>query len=244
MSGVQVNVLGLGMVLGLILLAGVVVLAIAFRKKRTGALAVGGLVLLVILGAGLAVNFRSARTAHHQVSLGEQRATALRQYAMEKLHPTQGVLQTIVTMNASSRSMSDGDASSHAETAAARSSQRQATIALSDEETLVLSGDEVLSPSATNPQFAPVIPTPAPPVVAVSEVDTGGSCESETFPCMFSDSFGGYLFRGGAFGVLLILAYLFLDAGRRGRYTWPMRFGTVVLFAALCMLLLKSGRLM
>ena len=48
----------------------------------------------------------------------------------------------------------------------------------------------------------------------------------------------------GALAFLLVLAYLFLDAGRRGRYTWPLRLGTAIVFASLCVLLWKIGPLM
>lgn len=47
-----------------------------------------------------------------------------------------------------------------------------------------------------------------------------------------------------ALTVLLLLAFLFLDAGRRGRYTWPLRFGTAIVFTGLCVLLWKIGPLM
>ncbi|MFQ5411727.1 MAG: hypothetical protein ACE5EC_05500 [Phycisphaerae bacterium] len=51
---------------------------------------------------------------------------------------------------------------------------------------------------------------------------------------------GSWLSRiasGGAVAVLITLAYLFLDAGTRGRYTWPLRFGSIVIFAGFCVLL-------
>ena len=47
-----------------------------------------------------------------------------------------------------------------------------------------------------------------------------------------------------ALAVLLLLAFLFLDAGRRGRYAWPLRLGTATVFAGLCVLLWKIGPLM
>lgn len=49
---------------------------------------------------------------------------------------------------------------------------------------------------------------------------------------------------GGALTFLLVLAYLFLDAGQRGRYAWPLRLGTAIVFAGLCVLLWKIGPLM
>ena len=47
-----------------------------------------------------------------------------------------------------------------------------------------------------------------------------------------------------ALAILLTLSYLFLDAGRRGRYAWPLRLGTAIVFAGLCVLLWKIGPLM
>ncbi len=223
----QVNVLFFGAIFCLFLLVGVAVLFGVFRKKRSRASAVGGIVVFLLAtcigGAILLANLMSVNSLRRQIALTEQQT---------------------VSLNESSRSISDGGISPHAEAAVTRSSQRQAAISQTEEETLVLNGTGSFSPSAPNSQFAPVIPTTLPPVGVVSEVDSASSCDSETIPCLFSSSFGGYLFRGGAFGVLLVLAYLFLDAGRRGRYTWPMRFGTAVLFTALCMLLWNSGRLM
>lgn len=52
------------------------------------------------------------------------------------------------------------------------------------------------------------------------------------------------VFAGGALALLLTLAYLFLDAGKRERYTWSLRFGTAIVFAGLCVLLWKIGPLM
>ena len=43
--------------------------------------------------------------------------------------------------------------------------------------------------------------------------------------------------NSGAVAVLITLAYLFLDAGTRGRYTWPLRFGSIAVFAGFCVLL-------
>lgn len=47
-----------------------------------------------------------------------------------------------------------------------------------------------------------------------------------------------------ALAILLVLIFLFLDAGRRGRYAWPLRLGTAIVFAGLCVLLWKIGPLM
>ncbi|MCZ6682073.1 MAG: hypothetical protein O7B26_02745, partial [Planctomycetota bacterium] len=33
---------------------------------------------------------------------------------------------------------------------------------------------------------------------------------------------------------LLVIAYLFLDANTRGHYTWPLRVGSAIAFAAIC----------
>jgi hypothetical protein len=40
--------------------------------------------------------------------------------------------------------------------------------------------------------------------------------------------------------VLIVLAYLFVDAGRRPRYTWLWRVGIAVLFLAVCGLLAQT----
>jgi len=47
-----------------------------------------------------------------------------------------------------------------------------------------------------------------------------------------------------ALGVMVLLAYVFVDAGRRGRYTWPLRVGSAAAFALLCVLMGKLGPLM
>jgi 4-amino-4-deoxy-L-arabinose transferase-like glycosyltransferase len=44
--------------------------------------------------------------------------------------------------------------------------------------------------------------------------------------------------------VMILLAYVFIDAGRRGRYTWPLRVGSAAVFALLCVLMGKLGPLM
>jgi hypothetical protein len=46
--------------------------------------------------------------------------------------------------------------------------------------------------------------------------------------------------KAGALVVLIMLAYLFIDAGRKPRYTWLWRFGIAVLFFAVCGLLAGS----
>ena len=55
-----------------------------------------------------------------------------------------------------------------------------------------------------------------------------------------AEGHGSWLSRiasGGAVAILITLAYLFLDAGTRGRYTWPLRFGSIAVFAGFCVLL-------
>lgn len=42
---------------------------------------------------------------------------------------------------------------------------------------------------------------------------------------------------------LLAIAYLFLDANTRGHYTWPLRAGTAIVFAAICIFLWRAGPL-
>jgi hypothetical protein len=44
----------------------------------------------------------------------------------------------------------------------------------------------------------------------------------------------GCLMRVGAFCLLLVLAYLFVDAGRRPRYTWRRRMTIAAAFIAVC----------
>lgn len=57
----------------------------------------------------------------------------------------------------------------------------------------------------------------------------------------FSTSWSNQLLTGGALALLVALAYLFLDAGTRGRYTWPLRIGAVAMFSGLCFALWKFG---
>lgn len=47
-----------------------------------------------------------------------------------------------------------------------------------------------------------------------------------------------------ALAVMVSLAYVFVDAGRRGRYTWPLRVGSAAAFALLCVLIGRLGPLM
>jgi hypothetical protein len=47
--------------------------------------------------------------------------------------------------------------------------------------------------------------------------------------------------RIGGFSLLLLLAYLFLDAGRRPRYIWPRRLAVAATFAAVCLLIWRIG---
>jgi len=54
----------------------------------------------------------------------------------------------------------------------------------------------------------------------------------------------GQLIAAATMGGLLVLAFLFLDAGARRRYTWPLRAGTAVVFLAICALLWRFGPLM
>lgn len=54
----------------------------------------------------------------------------------------------------------------------------------------------------------------------------------------------GYAGRIGVFSLLLLLAYLFLDAGRRQRYIWPRRLVIAAAFAAVCMSFWRMGLLM
>ena len=42
---------------------------------------------------------------------------------------------------------------------------------------------------------------------------------------------------------LLVIAYLFLDANTRGHYTWPLRVGSAIAFAAICVFLWRAGPL-
>ena len=42
---------------------------------------------------------------------------------------------------------------------------------------------------------------------------------------------------------LLAIAYLFLDANTRGHYTWPLRVGSAIAFAAICVFLWRAGPL-
>jgi hypothetical protein len=54
--------------------------------------------------------------------------------------------------------------------------------------------------------------------------------------------------RGGIISLaslagFVALTYLFIDAGRHGRYTWAIRAGSAAAFVGLCMLLLSMGPL-
>ena len=40
--------------------------------------------------------------------------------------------------------------------------------------------------------------------------------------------------------VMVVLAYLFLDAGTKGYYTWPLRIGAAMAFAVLCVIVMKT----
>lgn len=51
----------------------------------------------------------------------------------------------------------------------------------------------------------------------------------------------GYAETIGVFSLLLLLAYLFLDADRRQRYIWPRRLVIAAAFAAVCMSFWRMG---
>ncbi len=51
----------------------------------------------------------------------------------------------------------------------------------------------------------------------------------------------GQVAGAGVLGALILLAYLFVDAGAHGRYTWPLRIGTAAAFVAVCILLWQIG---
>lgn len=52
-----------------------------------------------------------------------------------------------------------------------------------------------------------------------------------------ADPWVSQVIAGVGLALLLVLAYLFLDAGSRGRYAWPLRIGSVALFGGLCLVL-------
>lgn len=45
-----------------------------------------------------------------------------------------------------------------------------------------------------------------------------------------------------ALAAMIYLAYLFLDAGTRGQFTWPLRIFSVVAFVGICIFLVLYGR--
>jgi len=53
-----------------------------------------------------------------------------------------------------------------------------------------------------------------------------------------------YAERIGVFSLLLLLAYLFLDASRRQRYIWPRRLVIAAAFVAVCVSFWRMGLLM
>ncbi len=85
---------------------------------------------------------------------------------------------------------------------------------------------------------------------ALSLAPQGDPGESSSMPEAIRQRWSGLhswskgAIAAGALAFLLVLTYLFLDAGRRGRYTWPLRLGTAIVFAGLCVLLWKIGPLM
>jgi hypothetical protein len=76
-----------------------------------------------------------------------------------------------------------------------------------------------------------------PVVQAVSQSNARNS--SHKLPAFFK-----YARNAGFFSVLLVLGYLFLDAGKRQRYIWPRRIAVAAAFAAVCVLLWRIGPLM
>jgi hypothetical protein len=69
--------------------------------------------------------------------------------------------------------------------------------------------------------------------------DSDGGPSSSRWPIALK-----YARNAGFFSVLLVLAYLFLDAGKRQRYIWPRRIAVAAAFAAVCVLLWRIGPLM
>ena len=51
----------------------------------------------------------------------------------------------------------------------------------------------------------------------------------------------GHLMSGAALAMFLVFAYMFLDAGAHGRYTWPLRIGAIAMFFGLCFVLSRYG---
>ena len=47
----------------------------------------------------------------------------------------------------------------------------------------------------------------------------------------------GMIVSAAALGVMIFLAYLFLDSGTRGQFTWPLRIFAVAAFVGICILL-------
>ncbi len=101
-----------------------------------------------------------------------------------------------------------------------------------------------------NPQAADAPPTPVieahaerdGEVVATKEVRVVGGPPGR--PDLPADVWVNRATMFGALAVMVLLAYVFVDAGRRGRYTWPLRIGSAAAFALLCVLLWRVGPLM
>ncbi|RIK71078.1 MAG: hypothetical protein DCC66_02595 [Planctomycetota bacterium] len=51
-----------------------------------------------------------------------------------------------------------------------------------------------------------------------------------------------YVGRSAIIALFVLMAYGFIDARRRGRYTWPVRIGVVAAFIAVCCVLSWYGR--
>ena len=215
----------------------IAILVIGFRKKGTAAAVVGVIiaVLFVFVFVGLLVAYRTegraaaARTAAERTRLLLDReltthALARQDFASELLRSVSPEAQT----EASEERLSYFEVSTPG-----------AIIRLQMPE----SGDAPSGASirVQTPQSSGVVKE----ITIRSEIDQDTSVQR----CLPSRTSGGrravlsQIARAGAMAILVILAYLFIDAPRRRRYTWLVRITAAAAFAAVCVLLSQAGSL-
>ena len=225
-----------GLLWGACLLVTVIaILVIGFRKKGTAAAVVGAIIAVmfafVFVGA-LVAYLTEGRAA---VARTEARLQADRELATQALARQDLESELLRSVSPETETEASEERLSYFEV-----STPGAIIRLQMPE----SGDAPSGASirVQTPQSSGVVKE----VTIRSEIDQDTSVQR----CLPSWISGGrravlsQIARAGAMALLVILAYLFIDAPRRRRYTWFVRITAAAAFAAVCVLLSRAGSLM
>lgn len=238
-GGLGIGVFGL--LWGACLLVTVIaILVIGFRKKGTAAAVVGAIIAVMF-----AFVFVGALVAY----LTEGRAAVARTEAERALRAAQADRELATQALARQEFESERSRSVSPETETEASEESRSYLEFSTPGAIIQlqmpeSGDAPSGASirVQTPQSSGVVKE----VTIRSEIDQDTSVQR----CLPSRTSGGrravlsQIARAGAMALLVILAYLFIDAPRRRRYTWFVRITAAAAFAAVCVLLSRAGSLM